>query len=181
MKKLLALVLVLGLTSLASADLVLTVNGVPVTQGQITIAPSQTIELDLELTAGETCAMYDVTYQLSNAQAELLTGGVTFPTVFDLPGGFTVPPTPQMVEISAGQWSSGPVAGPAVLMQGLILHCLEATPVDLTLYVSEYTEVDGQEVLVGTVLGTLHIIQEVPEPVTIALLGLGSLFLRKRS
>jgi len=180
MKKLLALVLVLGLTSLASADLLLTVNGQPVTQGQITIAPSQTIELDLELTAGENVQMWDVTYMLSNAQAEFVTGSMTYPTVFEFPGGFTVPPTAQMVEISAANFTGGPAAGPAMLMQGLILHCLEATPVDLTLYVSDYTVVDGQEVEIGTVLGTLHITQ-IPEPVTIALLGLGSLFLRKRS
>jgi len=187
MKKLLALVLVLGLTSLASADLVLTVDGNPVTQGQITISPSQTIELDLELTSGENILQYDVAYVLSNAQAELTLPnqtppyyGLSFPAVFDMKSSVTGMPTAQYVEIMGGQMSSPALVGPQVIMQGLILHCLEATPVDLTVVVVDLTTVDGLDIPIGTILGTLHITQ-IPEPVTIALLGLGSLFLRKRS
>jgi len=182
MKKLLALVLVLGLTSLASADLILTVDGQPVTgPGEITlIAPSGTAELDLELTAGENIFSYDISYILSNAQAELITDDIEFPATFFYPSA-VVWDEPQWVEISGQQWDAGSeLQGPQVIMQGLILHCLDDTPVDLLVRVEGTTVVDGQVIPVGTVLGMLHI-EQVPEPVTIALLGLGSLFLRRRS
>jgi len=181
MKKLLALVLVLGLTSLASADLVFTVNGKP-QPDTIYLLPSDTAEIDLELSAGENITKYELGYILSNAQAELLIGNISFPAPFDYPGGVTWN-EPQYIGIAASQWGNPPtpLQGPLVLMQGLVVHCLDKTPVDLIIQVDGPTIIDGMTIPIGTVLHTLHIIQDVPEPMTIALLGLGSLFLRKRS
>ena len=52
MKKLLVLMLVLAMASLANAQLVFTLNGEP-QPDEITILPSDIIELDLELAAGQ--------------------------------------------------------------------------------------------------------------------------------
>jgi len=179
MKKLLALVLVLGLTSLASADLIFTVNGEP-QPAIIQLKPSETIELDLELSTGENILGYDLTYRLSNPLAELVTGQIVFPAMFDLQGSLVGTPTPQSVRMSATQLFSSALVGPQDLMHSLILHCLGEGSVLLEIVVSGTTVVDGETLPLGSVLHTLEI-KQIPEPVTIALLGLGSLFLRKRS
>ena len=180
MKKLLVLLMVLGMTSFAGADLIFTINGEP-QPDTIYLQPSETVELDLELAQGETVQCYQVTYELSNEQAEFLTSGTVFPWGSLAPGKInaqdgTAPVS--WVEIAADNLFSGS-PGPLVLMQGLILHCTDPTPVVMTVTVSERTIIDGQEIPIGTVLHTLEIIQ-VPEPMTIALLGLGGLLLRRR-
>ena len=179
MKKILVLMLVLCMASLANAHLIFTVNGEE--QGPAIDPPllySDTIELDLELSAGETINGYQLMYTLSNAQAEFLSSGIAFPWASDFPGKINGE-GPGWIEITAGNMFN-PSAGPLDLMNGLIVHCLEATDVILTVTVSGDTIIDGETIANGTIVHELLIPQIIPEPMTIALLGLGGLLLRRR-
>jgi len=198
MKKFLLLMLVLGLATSAQAGLIFTVDGiaqpdeigVPGDQWY-PILPSDIIELDLEISAGSNTAGYKLDYVLTNAQARFITDGasgqypdlpvmtdIEFPAVFDGKGKVTNN-LPQLVTITAGQVISDPVEGPAVLMKELYVHCLDSTTVILEI-ISQGTYVDGVFIEPGTLMHTLTI-HQIPEPMTIALLGLGGLFaLRKR-
>jgi hypothetical protein len=182
MKKLLMLVLVLGVTSLVNAGpLIFTVNGLP-QPDRIDLLPSQSIEIDLELAAGSTILGYTIDWQLSNADAEFLYEGVQFPLVFEF-ASTPVMKEPQMFEATGSQFLSAALPGPAVIMKGLMLHCVRINPqVDVVMSVIAQagTIIDGLDIAAGTVLHTLTIHQAVPEPMTLTLLGLGGLFLARR-
>ena len=68
--------------------------------------------------------------------------------------------------------------GPLVLMKELYIHCLDWTGVVLEI-ISQGLEVDGEYIEPGTLMHTLTI-HQIPEPMTIALLGLGGLFVLRR-
>ena len=180
MKKLLILLLVLGLASAANATLVMSIGGVAAPP-EITIQPSDVISADLHLTAGENVSGYDVSFVLSNNQAVFANPitSPTFPTAFDFEGAVIVGNASE-VRVSAAQFLSGPVAGPAVLVDNVLIHCEEPTDVVLQLIVMGTTIVDGVTIPVGTVLGQTIIHQDVPEPATMALLSLGGLLLRRK-
>jgi hypothetical protein len=186
MKKFLVFLLVLGLATVsqsAVAGLVFTVNGEP-QPTEITIGPSQSIELDLEIDA-QVFDMdgFTLDYKILNDRAELLTAGIVFPRAFDFGPSATVF-GPQWIQISGAQMFTAGVAGPQVLMHGLMLHCLaldpQGQPTILQIIVSGATLVNNVQLApVGTVIHTL-LINQVPEPATLMLLGLGSLFLLRK-
>ncbi len=87
--------------------------------------------------------------------------------------------------------ASNPIVGAADLVWGFVLHCdgTGDVVVDLTLAVAggtQYANVGGPAPepvwrnAVEADLGDLTIYQVIPEPMTVALLGLGGLFLRRR-
>jgi hypothetical protein len=169
--------LILGLAANAQAGFVFTVNGEP-QPDEVWLQPSEEIELDLEITADSGLQGYGLDYVLSNPQAELLTDRIEFPQQFDLASGVKIN-EPQLVRISGGQLFSPAVGGPAVIMQNLYLHCLEPTDVLLEIVVGATTTIGGETLPIGTVLHTLTI-HQIPEPMTLTLLGLGGLFLVRR-
>jgi hypothetical protein len=196
MKKLLILMTILGVASVTNADLAFTINGVP-QPNEITIGVGDAVGLGLELPTG-TIRCYDLVYELSNAQAELITTGfgdypaISFPAPFDAAAGVMPGATAQMVEIyvpsdivdlgaSPVLPLVAPLPAPQTLMLNMVLHCLEATDVVLTVTtvgaLGNYW--DGQQIAPGTVVNTL-LMHQTPEPLTIALLALGGLFLRRR-
>jgi hypothetical protein len=81
--------------------------------------------------------------------------------------------------------------GAYTLMTGLVFHCDEATDVIIDLiaygtvgyviYTGDPPTDAGTEVIYskGTIIDSIHVTQ-IPEPMTIVLLGLGGLFLRRR-
>jgi len=187
MKKLLILVLVFGLTSMASADLVFTINDGEPQPDEITMCPSDDLELDLHLDGG-TIVGYQLTYSLSNEQAEFVLPapdsppqyGVVFPWQSMFAGkvnGYDGDGVMSWVEITANNFMAA--NGPLDLMENLWIHCLEPTDVVLEIRVSGATVIDGETIPNGTLLHTLTI-HQIPEPATMLLLGLGGLFLRRR-
>jgi len=179
-----AAVMLLVVAPLAGAGLVFTVNDLALPDGStVVLAPSDVIELDLELPEGSTIENYNLGYTLTNSGAELITTGgygygpIEFSGVFDFPGSAYVV-EPQYVGVTAGNFFPGEstVYGPIVLIQNLLVHQLDNTSLDLIITIDGYTYVDGERIPDGTILHTLHI---VPEPGTLLLLGLGGLFLRR--
>jgi len=187
MKKILVLLLVLGFATASQAavtGLIFTVNGEP-QPAEITIAVDQTIELDFELAAGHDMLGYNVEWEILGGRSIFAWAGVTFPTEYTFSGSkiTTNPaPLPNKVRMTGSNLSGAPV-GPAVIMQGLILKCIaidaEGQPTIVTMTTRATTKVDGVNVVSGTLLHTLTI-HQVPEPMTMMLLGLGSLFLVRR-
>ena len=188
MKKLLFFMLVLGLTSFAQAGLVFTIDGVE-QPAEITLMPSEYVELDLELPTGSILG-YDITYQLTPygdvpGDAELITTGygdigpIMFIADFDIDSTIVGTPTAHTVEITGSNLFS-PLAAPQTIMLDLVLHCLGEGDVLLEVISMGGTTVDDEQIPPDTVMHTLLIHQIIPEPMTVALLGLGGLFALRR-
>jgi hypothetical protein len=171
MKKLLALALVLGMAGIASAGLV--VAGADVD----TAAMTATISLSLE--EGNISA-YKLGLQWEKADVVVDLSGVAFPAVFDFAGKTQAEGAggvANYAEITAGQFLSPPVEATAVLMDGLAVDYSAVPEGSLLQFVSKGgTTIDGTPVAAGEIVAEVF----VPEPMTIGLLGLGALFLRRR-
>ena len=180
MKKLLVLMLVLGIASLASAGLQISVGGNPEPlETEYTLLPSETIELDI-WTDSE-IPMFELNiYALAVAsgQATITNGTAYYGNIIgDLPivdwnipldegigGTFVAPMSPL---IGAGE----------VIADGIIFHC--EAPGDVVVELWSIVDVGDNDFQFDTLLDTV-IIHQTPEPMTMALLGLGGLFLRRR-
>lgn len=177
MKKLLSILLVLSLSVVANAGLLdISVNG-ELAPDEITLMPSDVITIDVMISQG-TITGYVLALELSNPQAEMDSAEITFPTLFDFPGTLAAG-RPDYIEVTGSQFFGAPVPGPAVLIDNILLHCTEPTDVVLDLIALDGTTINGEVVQGGTVLDSL-IIHQIPEPMTLTLLGLGGLLLRRR-
>jgi hypothetical protein len=193
MRKLLALILVLGLASMANAALQLSVNGLPA-DDIIELQPSDWIELDIdvdsELGGG------DLAIILSNNQGHLEWQDVVFATELPMGRGgtwYTGPwdgpwqiqasSTPQALYFNGGNASMN-AQPPFKLMWGLMFHCDEPTDVIIDLVaISDVIYFDAAQNRIpiyteGELIDSIYVIQ--PEPMTLSLLGLGGLALLRR-
>ena len=185
MRKLLMLMLVLGMASLASAIpinplLEISVGGDPnPVDSEIWLVPSE--ELVLDIWAGQLITAADgaITWTLTcdPAYGTLSGGAAVYPAHADNTVNFSgaFPP-------GGGVWGNlrvfdspgGDIAYGSVLYDQIIFHCedLGDAVVTITLY-------DGMTPIGETDSVTIHQ-GEIPEPMTMVLLGLGGLFLRRR-
>ncbi len=226
MKKVLVLLLVIGIASMASADVVdiqiSSLGGVqeitdpwavvtdPITAtDSITIDPSQWVNLDIIYTDdgagfGLISLAVDiiVTGPATLYKGELGPAGsntlLTFPAgAWDLinapplqpPISFIGPyddgtyATAADIDLSMSAGLMGVVGVPVVALDHLLLHCDGPGLVTVTVVDNPNSYAGGT---FNMAMGTpgfgpgVTIIQNIPEPMTIALLGLGGLFLRRR-
>jgi len=176
MKKMLILALMLSLAVSANAALTIVVNGQDA-GSEITIAPSDTVMLGVnsdqsgnaglylafmgivgETTLGEWTGVYDI------AASPITIGANAYAT----PYGYFPDVDMDIWELS----NTEPVLHPELIPGvgfNLAFHCLAEGDVDIQLLDEGFSVVDAL---------TIH--QVIPEPMTVALLGLGGLFLRRR-
>jgi len=186
MKKMLILMLVLGVVPVASAavmTLQISVGGVnEPPDSTINLLPSQSVELDVWTPNGWQSDETDNVYfglVLTDQTAGLatITGGVAhIPPAPDLswmlnPGQYD-PFFPGQGGVYGQIMSSTGVAGTGVYFDQILFHC--EGPGDAVLQLWSSME-EGVFVLQDTV-----IIHQVPEPATMVLLSLGGLLFRKR-
>jgi hypothetical protein len=169
MKKLLALMLVLGMASAANAALVISLNGATDID-EIVVVPSDTVVVDVFDTLGANWLAYidfynesEGTYSLSNARWGPAAGDGSIGM-----SGYSLNPTYDAYEYEITQaWGTTTTKLPGAVWM-VDLHCEKEGNVYIELY-------DRDVVLQDTAT-----IIQLPEPMTIALLGLGGLFLRRR-
>ena len=177
MKKLLVLMLVFGIASMATAGLQISVEGNPdPVDSEYTLLPSEELILDIHAT-GEGNAVY---YALVADQAvATISGGMLVGDAsLDMSGylymfapyiGIEVPP---MGGIMGNVTFLSGVIPDGAIVDGILFHC--EGPDDAL--ISLYSSLDSA----GWQLEDTLIIHQIPEPITMALLGLGGLFLRRR-
>jgi hypothetical protein len=174
MKKLLVLLMVLGITSIASAAIELSINGATDVE-EITIHMSDTVTIDVHNLGGDLPIDFSAyldffyksegLYSLSNPQLGPQAGN--FPASFSLYTGYY-----DNDEVWITQaWAVGTDETPGDIFY-IDMHCEGVGDVLVELYDSR---VDGGYTAVDSIL-----IHQIPEPMTIGLLGLGALFLKRR-
>jgi hypothetical protein len=198
MKKLLVLFLVFGMVSMANAsllDLVIVSRGpapdqtVPIDPvKEITIEPSEWLDLDLVYTAGSAAD-----YPMDNLSVQLTVQG---PGILDMSAltntelpvwdpawseGVTenVPGTDYYLQFSWGLQGTG-MDHDGAAIDHILFHCEDYD--DATITLEDYVVFGTGTVDFGgpVDMGDPVIIHQIPEPMTIVLLGLGGLLLRRR-
>jgi hypothetical protein len=173
MKKLLVLLVVLSVATIANAGLKISVDGVVDGPDPI-LLPSQTVSIDI-FSDGQTNSADSFIMMMTGPATLDISNAVN---VINPPGApasiFFIedPESPfyggvffdfSIVEVPPPNLPAG------VIADNIILHCDDVGEVMLTIMGLEVAgELDTQ------------IIQQIPEPMTLGLLGLGGLFLRRR-
>jgi hypothetical protein len=174
MKKLLVLLMVLGITSIASAAIQISVNGALDVE-EITINVSDTITVDIHNTGGDLPINFNAyldfyylsegLYSLSNPRLGPEAGN--FPASFSLYESYYDNDEVWFVQAWVG--AGDEIPGTIFLID---MHCEGTGDVLVELYDARVTTGYG---LVDSL-----VIHQIPEPMTIGLLGLGALFLKRR-
>jgi hypothetical protein len=195
MKKFLALLLVLGMASAASAQLDLQISVHPM-EGEPTwdpmnpadtdiyLEPSQSVWLDVwtnaaiaNQTPGHWMLICDASLgdiEPGPDPARMVYNNFSPPRVED--NEFLIPPTGmESYEGTAGfftEFAGGAAAG-TILFNEIPFHCVGQGDVTIYLY-------DAPDGVAAGVMYDYVVIHQIPEPMTVALLGLGGLFLLRR-
>ncbi len=180
MKKFVMLMLVLGMASLATAGLQLSVNGsLDPVDSEITILPSTHLVLDIH---GTTPQGQAVNWMVTvNSAAGTVSGGTAqqggitgnFPQIY--PDNYFLPSLGR--DNTTHSATAGWVGDSGAALSGLLVdlidfHCEAPGDAVIELYSSP-------DVGVWTLEDTA-VIHQIPEPMTMVLLGLGGLLLRRR-
>jgi len=180
MKKLLVLALVLSMATMASAALQISVNGV--VGGSVTLAPSETATLAIATDTAVGFGSGDWNGWALVAPTALadITGGAVATLGLNEPGmsiqgtvaGAGMVEIPGQEGIAGTLNITGAAVGPGVLFDSFIIHCDGMGPTVISLFGTNDYET-------FSLLTSVQIVQ-TPEPMTMGLLGLGGLFLRRR-
>jgi hypothetical protein len=171
MKKMLVLTLVLCLAGFASAAVVEATYD----EAILMTADLETGIVEITLLGGDTSAGFKLQLDIQNdadGSAAFDWAAISFPTTFDFAGKSQLT-TDISGQITASQFFTPAVTGETVLMTGL---ASAGDVYEIAISVAGATDLNGASLASGTVLGVLPI----PEPMTMALLGLGGLFIRRK-
>jgi hypothetical protein len=191
MKKFLIFMLVLGMASLASATLQISVGGNPdPVDSEIYLLPSEEIELDIVSVGGNTGIAEGAVFYfaLISNMAKGVVNGAT--------GRTLIPPAPDASALlgwagalglvgmpagydgllgTVGAFTANPPYANGIYFDQIVFHC--EAPIDAIILLG------GVDAATQTWTGVIYdsvVIHQIPEPATIALLGLGGLLLRRR-
>jgi hypothetical protein len=189
MKKVLTLILVLGMASAASAALQISVHS-PSGGGtwdpldpqptDIVIRVSDELILDVHTDAEMSDDIYWVLY--TQIAGGTITGGNALDWGPEIDNGIFGSAVENVVPLQAGEegvvggtflWSTDVIPASGMFADGILFHCNELG--DTTVILQEVTSSWGM----GAILDTV-VIHQIPEPMTMALLGLGGLALIRR-
>jgi len=192
MKKLLIVLMVLSMASMANAALVISVGSDLTAPTAVTVAPSGTLSLGVWTNTAialedETAAYYALVCDTTKGTIDWTTGTdkANDPAVFLLspPAQWDGPVsefwTPGLLPANFDGTDGGAtpltnvLAANSQISDGIIFHCNGPGTCLIQLWIS--TDGSTNATLVDTVTVT-----QTPEPMTIGLLGLGGLFLRRR-
>jgi hypothetical protein len=180
MKKLLAVLVVLSIASVANAGL--TIGGVPTGP----LMPSDEVILQI-VGDGQEASAFDA-YFVIQGPATVSGGALVYTYGLSAYGLYTMDETyvpwmqgifndPTIMQVGDVTFAStnvpvDPLSG--VLLDALVFHCDALGDVTISL-----VTMDGEGAAIATLWDTV-VIHQIPEPMTLGLLGLGGLFLRRR-
>jgi hypothetical protein len=181
MKRLLVVFSILGAASVANATLQISVDGDPEpVDSEITISPSDTLVLDIwtdatipQFVAGVWMLVCDPTLGSITPGIPLINGFSFGDPPYTDEEPEIIPP-PGLDGIWGVYTALSEIPAGTVLYDEIGFHCVSTG--DVTLYLLDAP--DGEPA--STVFDTVVIHQIIPEPVTIALLGLGGLLVLRR-
>lgn len=194
MKKLLVLLMVLIVSSVAFGTLAIQPVGSGTTDTEIWVNPSDVFYIDLiwqndELVPPGELSAADIHIIIDGPASVVDLGSLTFNV--DYTGAAGVyngdMATANGVILSVTSWNNGANPG-EIIIDHIGIHC--DGPEDVIIYTAIGNEIQGLSIVDWTYpldldnggpgLGYAPLIVHQPEPMTIALLGLGGLFLRRR-
>lgn len=178
MKKFLVLALVLGIASMAPAALNIVINGdIDPLDSEITLLPSETLILGVEgatAAGGAANAMYVVvgpgTVDNSGATYQGGLSGNFYQLYVDY---YWAPSVDRAGLPAVAGYASDLGALSGILIDNIVFHCEGPGDVVVELYESVDSGATWQ-------LTDTAIVHQIPEPATMALLGLGALVLRRK-
>lgn len=199
MKKLIVLFAILAMVNVASAgvvDIVISsLNGLPINPvSEITIAPTDTINVDVIYTPGPGETIWALSKEV------VITGPMTASDATSTPGAPGIitwapgwnPDLSRVTMLPNGNPLIDTVANdvglvaPGIVLDHFLFHCEAIGDVTIVLVENPNTgaggsyELDSEGTPMELLSGPGIIIHQIPEPMTLTLLGLGSLFLARR-
>ena len=194
MKKLIVLVLVLSMATIANAGLQISVGGqINPPDTQISLLPSETVMIDIH-GDGQTPGPYSL-FLLTKGAGNMSGGGIVMSPILAISefvwhnndvftamltaNGFA---TTNAVYVNAVSALTPIPNYEGRIVDDIVFHCDAVGEVTLMLiHLDQVENPDtGDMENVWTTLDT-QVIHQIPEPMTMVLLGLGGLFLRRRS
>jgi hypothetical protein len=190
MKKLLVLLVVLGFVSASSASVVGAVVDIQIAGGghEITVTPSDTINLVITYNDTTNHSMWNlgVLINVVGQTATLgdMSTGLVFNSALDTTMKTVVQSPPRIVipALMTAGWGPVGTGSDLVVVSGITMHCDAIGDVVVTLsdYAGDPSSWTDTSDMFSVMYGNGVIIHQVPEPMTLMLLGLGSLFLVRR-